>query len=658
MNIRNKFYLLVCFALCVLFTQAVWAQTPVTIKFYGTDGSGITDSLTLAVHPDGTNGAVADSISPTLKESSEGLPPEPKGVDLRVIPYPGYDGKSNYTSIHDLVYDTQLDLWKVQFQRDSAQTGMDFYWQAGLGGVGAGYWKIVGDPNETDPGIAAVDVDMTTNTLLHLNIPDQDPHTFFIKKGDGGMLRTFTANEIADAADSKGKKGKAEKRKPYQSEWCLKFTNTTGGDANDIHIEFSQVVLTVLSSQGWTAAGTATKKLDFTAPAGDTLHNNGDWIVCGIGDKGKVIAVSKWYWTMNGTMVGTKNKGANQISGRLRYKMPNINNIGEECYVQNVWPETFNTKPAGIVLGTQLKAGVNAKGKDIFKFVYHPKWKDALKTLSDKGIKHGGPAGCLLNFQSTKPIEKGQKSLPPGKLSNVLVSDALALAFNIGASDASKLPTDGFGDMIYVNQPGDPAGLPAGTTVRQIDAMMDSVLSCISTRAGTFAEWDSVVSRINAAASAPFDTNVYDGPVGSKALGTQASGVKAIADVGFLYRTSTVAVPVNHVTPLDLSSLDAKPKQYQLDQNYPNPFNPTTTIQFSLPEDAFVTMKVYNMLGQEVATLAENQEFTEGLNDVNFDASSLASGVYFYRIVAQGVDEDGNVKTNSFTSVKKMMLVK
>jgi hypothetical protein len=64
------------------------------------------------------------------------------------------------------------------------------------------------------------------------------------------------------------------------------------------------------------------------------------------------------------------------------------------------------------------------------------------------------------------------------------------------------------------------------------------------------------------------------------------------------------------------------------------------------------------MLGQEVATLAENEEFVEGLNDVTFDASSLASGVYFYRIVAQGIDEDGVVKSNSFISVKKMMLVK
>src|SRR5689334_17394509 len=140
MNIRNRFYLLVCVALCVLFAQALWAQTPVTIKLYGTDGGPVTDSLTLAVHPNGTNDSPcqADSINPNLKESSQGLPPPPQGVDMRVIPYPGFDCLSNYTSIHKLTFDTQTDVWKVQFQRDGSQTGFDFSWPAGLGGLGAG----------------------------------------------------------------------------------------------------------------------------------------------------------------------------------------------------------------------------------------------------------------------------------------------------------------------------------------------------------------------------------------------------------------------------------------------------------------------------------------------------------------------------------------
>ena len=336
--------------------------------------------------------------------------------------------------------------------------------------------------------------------------------------------------------------------------------------------------------------------------------------------------------------------------------MPNINNIGEECYAQNVWPETFNAKPAGIVIGVQGQVATNLKGKPVYRFAYHPKWKDVLKTLVDKTGQQTGAAACLELFTNTKPIEKGQKSLPPGKHNNALLGQAVALAFNIGASDAQKIH-DGIGDMIYVNQPGDPAGLPNGSTVRFIDGQMDSVMSCASTAAGTYAEWLAVLSRINSAFSGPFDSASFITPQGPKtAGGTIAAGVKAVADVDYLYRTSLVASPVT-IAPLDLKTLEA-PKSYQLDQNYPNPFNPTTTIQFTLAEDAFVTLKVYNMLGQEVTTLAENEQFTEGLNDVTFDASSLASGVYFYRIIAHGVDDNGVVKSNSFTSVKKMMLVK
>jgi hypothetical protein len=66
---------------------------------------------------------------------------------------------------------------------------------------------------------------------------------------------------------------------------------------------------------------------------------------------------------------------------------------------------------------------------------------------------------------------------------------------------------------------------------------------------------------------------------------------------------------------------------------------------------------VYNILGQEVATLFDHQQFDDGVKEVPFNANNLASGVYFYRIVAEGFDDDG-IRTNSFTTVKKMLLIK
>ncbi len=88
------------------------------------------------------------------------------------------------------------------------------------------------------------------------------------------------------------------------------------------------------------------------------------------------------------------------------------------------------------------------------------------------------------------------------------------------------------------------------------------------------------------------------------------------------------------------------PPSFSLQQNYPNPFNPTTRFEYTLPTAEHVTLRVYNVLGQEVATLVDD-ELDPGYKSISFDASSLPSGIYFYRLQA------GN-----FTAVKKMILAK
>ena len=88
------------------------------------------------------------------------------------------------------------------------------------------------------------------------------------------------------------------------------------------------------------------------------------------------------------------------------------------------------------------------------------------------------------------------------------------------------------------------------------------------------------------------------------------------------------------------------PQKFSLEQNYPNPFNPSTTIRFALPEPSNVTVCLYNILGSEVAILVDD-ELEPGEYDVVFDARNLSSGVYFYRIQAEG-----------FVCTKKLMLLK
>ncbi|MBI1806443.1 MAG: T9SS type A sorting domain-containing protein [Ignavibacteria bacterium] len=88
------------------------------------------------------------------------------------------------------------------------------------------------------------------------------------------------------------------------------------------------------------------------------------------------------------------------------------------------------------------------------------------------------------------------------------------------------------------------------------------------------------------------------------------------------------------------------PQETRLLPNYPNPFNPTTEIKYDLAEDVHVTLKVYDVLGQEIATLVDGFE-AAGYKTIQFDASTLPSGMYFYRMQA------GN-----YSDIKKMLLMK
>ena len=88
------------------------------------------------------------------------------------------------------------------------------------------------------------------------------------------------------------------------------------------------------------------------------------------------------------------------------------------------------------------------------------------------------------------------------------------------------------------------------------------------------------------------------------------------------------------------------PKVFALEQNYPNPFNPSTVIKYSVPVNGFVNLGIFNVLGEKIADLI-NKEVEAGSYQINFDASNLSSGVYFYKLEA-----------GTFTSIKKMMFIK
>jgi len=120
----------------------------------------------------------------------------------------------------------------------------------------------------------------------------------------------------------------------------------------------------------------------------------------------------------------------------------------------------------------------------------------------------------------------------------------------------------------------------------------------------------------------------------------------AVGDNGQVYKTTN-----GGVTFVEEETSESQPKEFLLSQNYPNPFNPTTKIKYQIPELSFITLKVYDVLGKEVAALV-NEEKPAGSYEVDFNSrgliyQTLPSGIYFYRLQA-----------GSFVETKKMVLMK
>lgn len=112
--------------------------------------------------------------------------------------------------------------------------------------------------------------------------------------------------------------------------------------------------------------------------------------------------------------------------------------------------------------------------------------------------------------------------------------------------------------------------------------------------------------------------------------------------------TTTVSMPLTVVT--DVERTGQIPSNFALEQNYPNPFNPSTMIRFSVPTSARVTLKVYDVVGRQVAELVD-QELSAGVYNYRFDANRLAGGTYFCRMTATGTQQ-------SFSETKKLVLLK
>ncbi|MBI3195553.1 MAG: T9SS type A sorting domain-containing protein [Ignavibacteriae bacterium] len=467
--------------------------------------------------------------------------------------------------------------------------------------------------------------------------------TFRFDSSYVASYRSFRPDSIAFDKDNFGKKGKIVKKKADNVEFkfaltapkpvalSLKFTmKTTGAITRGVSKTDTIIYWNNLAQ--------------VTTPA---VIDSGTIVqVDGIGFKGKFIKASYSWATLPKALKGNVPDSA-YTQNLLRLPMPNRINVLSELFVQNA----FN---GPLLAGFPMPD--NAKQ---FGWVSHAKYGDVLKSLYDKKVGvHLGTAKNFDMLSSSRPLVGMYKSLPPTKHNNKFFANLLALKVSIAASALQTTPA-GFGELIFDDGTSNPL---SGKMVNELAGLADSMLSARSIvssfRSKTeydatygYANLDTVISNILSAFEGTVDTT--DGGFSSS---LSLKGTHRLLDVLFL--KSNPSVSPAHIIPHQSSDKNV-PEAFALYQNYPNPFNPSTVIRYKLKGTSLVTLHVFNVLGQEVATLLNREEMEEGEYELPFNAVNLTSGVYFYRINVESVDEDGmQSTTGGFTETKKLMFLR
>ncbi len=456
------------------------------------------------------------------------------------------------------------------------------------------------------------------------------------------LYRTAKYETWAKAKDGKGAL-KSYKRKADKV--FFKYNLTVASASNILYLEFPAEATGAITNgksklDTLTTFSTTKKKYRDTletVTAGDTIQ------IEGIAKQGKKVTV-KYAW---GTAKAVTMKADSLFKvNRVGLPMPNLVNVGEELFpvknIQTGYYSKLNPLVVGVPQGEK-------KANSVTHLTYQDVQKSLIKIIKKLPALHSDTlaARCLdsLDGKTKKPMDKQQKSLPPDKMNNKLFAEVLTLKLNIAASATEKFPA-GFGQLTF-DDPSDVGNHFNGMSVDSIVIQADSILSCVQSEIDvTPGELYGVIRKINIAFA---DTTIDTLSFGSK---TKLTGVKSLFEVDYLH-------PTEGAKPRIVQSLDVageQPEEFALYQNYPNPFNPSTVISYSLSVNSVVTLKVYNLLGQEVATLLNKQEMEAGDYELPFNAINLPSGVYFYRINVESVDEDG--MKQSFTDVKRMLMMK
>ncbi|MBA4312556.1 MAG: hypothetical protein C0417_07990 [Chlorobiaceae bacterium] len=437
--------------------------------------------------------------------------------------------------------------------------------------------------------------------------------------------RTFNQNSLSDK--------KAKAGKVLSNTVSFVFTNdSTGIPVNSLHARINSRIISVIDNGGFTTIDINEKGKVINATGKTILAGESVTLSFNLEKKAPGAQAIKWYWDVDGSQVGTVRY---PIAGTYApiQNQPNGGNMLEYIY------KNIITRPAGLVVGNVTDtSGVG--------------WIRYMKA-DKKYFPHTGIARCFdaiaTGSSRTKPFDKEIKNPHVKKHNNRLLGELHALKLAIIANDSGAtepLDTTALGDLIYNDfaNPTDPCN---GFTLRQVAGFTDSALTYCNhfdLNPDLYAQLDATIGKINSA---------FDGEyIAISFIPFVLAGTHTVAEVPFIHPNPS-PVPMTRRVP-QFSIIDQAPEQFILAQNYPNPFNPITTIEFNLPEPSIVTLKVYNLLGQVVATLIEHEAIEDGEQSVDFDASTLTSGIYFYKIDAQGTGE----KQQQIHAVRRMILVK
>jgi hypothetical protein len=571
-------------------------------------------------------------LNSTLRTANTGLassqnPPDTTNAPLFVTAVTGLSFPDVSVGDSSTINVSVSNFGFIPLDVDSIQiSGPDFYAYGGASSIARNAvhsFPIVFRPS-TGGGKSA------TVTFFHngeLSLQSIPASGFGISSFDTLKYRTFTQDSLCV---------KPVRKKPVMVRFCATFPNTATWTRQGLLVKFSFPVTISYSDRfndpPESADGGIGKMWLFT---GATVPVGTPVTVCGVGKKGKAVQVSSYTWVSGNPADDGRRlllSPAVPPGQQLLLPMPNGGNMRDVMFKVSEYLTT------GLVVGTPVVPPASSQ----FGWIRIQKSQNLAKFFNDRGnVQSGEPRP--FDILGYKVFTGERRNLTARKYSNHLAGELAALRFSITASTLAMTPP-GFGELIYDDSTG---GALNGLLVREIADSADRMLTLRWGPPSMYYRLDQVITNINYAFSGPMDTISF-------AAQLRLKGVRSPDQVQYIRPSG---IPPTLVNPL--AEERDEPEQFTLFQNYPNPFNPTTTIAFNLTEPSRVTLKVYNVLGQEVAALLDRQQMDDGAQEIDFSANALASGVYFYRLeVVTTADEENDILAQTRVEVKKMLLVR